>query len=142
MTPRLFVLLFVAGLLVLGILAIACGDDGGGNDEDAIRDTFQAVTDACNAGDSERVAELETSAGPGCLPHGLHEFLSVRVEGDPSRQHDSDRYAVGNSNSPTGWYSNPTTVNKPKGLVAEQHASHSAAGQRPIGKERTQSRSN
>ena len=34
MRPRLFVLLFVAGLLVLGILAIACGDDG--NDEDAI----------------------------------------------------------------------------------------------------------
>ncbi len=33
MTPRLFVLLFVAGLLVLGILAIACGDDGDGNDE-------------------------------------------------------------------------------------------------------------
>ncbi len=34
MKPRLFVLLFVAGLLVLGILAIACGDDG--NDEDAL----------------------------------------------------------------------------------------------------------
>ncbi len=34
MKPRLFVLLFVAGLLVLGILATACGDDG--NDEDAI----------------------------------------------------------------------------------------------------------
>ncbi len=85
MKPRLFVLLFVAGLLVLGILAIACGDDGGGNDEDAIRDTFQAVTDACNAGDSERVAELETSARPGCLPHGLHEFLSVRVEGDQAQ---------------------------------------------------------
>ena len=33
MTPRLFVLLFVAGLLVLGILAIACGDNGDGNDE-------------------------------------------------------------------------------------------------------------
>ena len=85
MTPRLFVLLFVAGLLVLGILAIACGDDGGENDEDAIRDTFQAVTHACNAGDSERVAELETSARPGCLPHGLHEFQSVRVEGDQAQ---------------------------------------------------------
>ncbi len=36
MKPRLFALLFVAGLLVLGILAIACGDDGGENDEDAI----------------------------------------------------------------------------------------------------------
>ncbi len=34
MKPRLFVLVFIAGLLVLGILAIACGDDG--NDEDAI----------------------------------------------------------------------------------------------------------
>ncbi len=34
MKPRLSVLLFAAGLLVLGILAIACGDDG--NDEDAI----------------------------------------------------------------------------------------------------------
>ncbi len=34
MKPRLFVLLFIAGLLVLGILAVACGDDG--NDEDAI----------------------------------------------------------------------------------------------------------
>ncbi len=33
MKPRLFVLLFVAGLLVLGILAIACGDNGDGNDE-------------------------------------------------------------------------------------------------------------
>ncbi len=33
MKPRLFVLLFVAGLLVLGSLAIACGDDGDGNDE-------------------------------------------------------------------------------------------------------------
>ena len=31
--PRQPVFLFVAGLLVLGILAIACGDDGGENDE-------------------------------------------------------------------------------------------------------------
>ena len=85
MQPRLFVLLFVAVLLVLGILAIACVHDGGGNDEDAIRDTLQLVTDACNAGDFERVAELETSARPGCLPHGLHEFLSVRVEGDQAQ---------------------------------------------------------
>ncbi len=85
MKPRLFVLLFVAGLLVLGILAIACGDDG--NDEDAIRDTFQAVTDACNAGDSERVAELETSALPGCPFGGTEEFeiQSVRVEGDQAQ---------------------------------------------------------
>ncbi len=31
--PRLPVFLFVAGLLVLGILAIACGDNGDGNGE-------------------------------------------------------------------------------------------------------------
>ena len=96
MTPRLFVLLFVAGLLVLGILAIACGDDGGENDEDAIRDTLQAVTDACNAGDSVRVQELETSALPGCSsvgteePGGSHrpdevEILSVTIEGDQAQ---------------------------------------------------------
>ncbi len=35
MKPRLFVLLFVAGLLVLGILTIACGDNGDENDEAA-----------------------------------------------------------------------------------------------------------
>ena len=83
MRPRLFVLLFVAGLLVLGILAIACGDDGDENDEDAIRDTLQLVTDACNAGDSERVQELETSALPGCPDGGTEDFevLSVTVEG-------------------------------------------------------------
>ncbi len=87
MKPRLFVLLFVAGLLVLGILAIACGDDGDGDDEDAIRDTLQMVTEACNAEDSERVAELETSARPGCPPGGTedYEVLSVRVEGDQAQ---------------------------------------------------------
>ncbi len=63
MKPRLFVLLFIAGLLVLGILAIACGDDGGGNDEDAIRKTIQEIVTACNAGDSQRYAELRTATG-------------------------------------------------------------------------------
>ncbi len=84
MKPRLCVLLFVDGLLVLGILAIACGDDGGGNDEDAIRETLHTVIDACNAEESERVAELETSARPGCPPGAPNdvEVLSVTIDGD------------------------------------------------------------
>ena len=85
MKPRLFILLFIAGLLVLGILAIACGDDDGGNDEDAIRDTIQEALTACNAGDSERFNELQTATGPGCPttpdPNEF-EVLSVTVDGD------------------------------------------------------------
>ncbi len=84
MKPRLSVLLFVAGLLVLGILAVACGDDGGENDEDAIRNTIQESITACNEGDSERYDELITAARPGC-PSGAPntiEVLSVTVDGD------------------------------------------------------------
>ncbi len=82
MKPRLFVLLFIAGLLVLGILAIACGDDG--NDEDAIRNTIQESITACNEGDSERYNELRTATGSNC-PRGAPntiEVLSVTVDGD------------------------------------------------------------
>ncbi len=84
MKRRLFVLLFVAGLLVLGILAIACGDDGGENDEDASRNTIQEAITACNAGDSERYNELRTAGGPSCPPGAPNELevLSVTVDGD------------------------------------------------------------
>ncbi len=82
MKPRLFVLLFVAGLFVLGILAIACGDDG--NDEDAIRNTIQEAHTACNALDFERYRELITAGSPGCPPGAPNEVesLSVTVDGD------------------------------------------------------------
>ena len=84
MKPRLFLFLFVASLLlVLGTIAAVCGD----NDEDAIGDTLQLVTDACNAGDFERVQELETSALPDCPSGGTEDFevLSVTVEGDQAQ---------------------------------------------------------
>lgn len=76
---------FIPGLLlVLGVLAIACGDDDGGADEDAIRDTIQEVIAACNEGDSARVGELETINRPGCPPNAPNdvEVLSVTVDGD------------------------------------------------------------
>ncbi len=83
MKPRFFVLLFVAGLLVLGILAIACGDDDGGNDEEAVRNTIQEAHAACNEGDFERYRELRTAAA-GCPPGAPNEveILSVTVDGD------------------------------------------------------------
>ncbi len=85
MKPRLFVLLFVAGLLVLGILAIACGDNGDGSDEDAITEVLEESITACNAGEFQRVArELTTASGPGCPPGAPNdqEVLSVTVDGD------------------------------------------------------------
>ncbi len=84
MKPRLFVLLFVAGLLAWGILAIACGDNGDGSDEDAITEVLEESITACNAGDSERYNELITATGPSCpsgAPNDL-EVLSVTVDGD------------------------------------------------------------
>ncbi len=64
MKPRLFVLLFIAGLiLVLGIIAAACGDedDGGESDEDAIRNVVQEVAAAVNDRDFDRLAESITA---------------------------------------------------------------------------------
>jgi len=64
MKPRLFVMLFVAGLLVLGTLAAACGDDGDngdGSDEDAIRNVVQEVAAVVNDRDFDRLAELSTA---------------------------------------------------------------------------------
>ena len=65
MKPRLFVLLFIAGLLVvIGTLAAACGDgdggDGGESNEDAIRDVVQELAAAVNDRDFDRLAELST----------------------------------------------------------------------------------
>ena len=64
MKPRLFVLLFIASLLlVLGALAAACGDgDDGENDEDAIRDAFEVFAEAQNnfAEGPDRIAEIAT----------------------------------------------------------------------------------
>ncbi len=83
MKPRLLVPLFIAALvLALGILAIACGDDG--NDEDAIRNTIQEAHTACNTGDFERYRELRTAGSPGCPPGAPNEveILSVTVDGD------------------------------------------------------------
>ncbi len=77
MKPRLFVLLFVAGLLVLGILAIACGDDGGGNDEDAIRDTLGA---ACEFAGSTDVPRVESVGGPFRISDVRHEVVQPGCE--------------------------------------------------------------
>ncbi len=84
MKPRSFVLLFVGSLLALGILAIACGDNGDGSDEDAITEVLEESITACNAGDSERYNELTTASGPGCPPGAPNdqEVLSVTVDGD------------------------------------------------------------
>ena len=64
MKPRLFVLLLIAALLlVLGTIATACGDDnGGGSDEDAVRDAFEVFTEAQNnfAEGPDRMAEIAT----------------------------------------------------------------------------------
>ena len=65
MKPRLFVLLFIAGLLVvIGTLAAACGDgdggDGGESNEAAIRDVVQELAAAVNDRDFDRLAELST----------------------------------------------------------------------------------
>ncbi len=84
MKPRLFVLLFIAALLL--VLAAACGDDDGDeSDEDAIRNTIQETITACNAGDSERVNELETATStancPRLAPNDV-EVLSVTADGD------------------------------------------------------------
>ncbi len=77
MKPRLFALLFVAGLLVLGILAIACGDDGGGNDEDAIRDTLGA---ACEFAGSTDVPRVESVGGPFRISDVRHEVIQPGCE--------------------------------------------------------------
>ena len=63
MKPRLFVLLSLWALLALAFLAIACGDNGngGGSDEDAIRDAVQEVAAAVNDRDFDRLAELSTA---------------------------------------------------------------------------------
>ncbi len=87
MKPRLFVLLFIAALLlVLVTIAAACGDDDGDeSDEDAIRNTIQETITACNAGDSERVNELETATSTAsCPPDAPNdvEVLSVTADGD------------------------------------------------------------
>ncbi len=86
MKPRLLVPLFIAALvLVLVTIAAACGDDNGGeNDEDAIRNVNQEAITACNEGDSERYNELRTAAGPSCPPRPPNdlEVLSVTVDGD------------------------------------------------------------
>ena len=54
MKPRLFILLFVAGLLALGILAIACGDDG---EELTLEEYFREVESLSDEAD-ERVEPL------------------------------------------------------------------------------------
>lgn len=79
-----FVPLFAAGLLALGILAIACGDNGGGNDDPAIRDVLQESVTACNEGDSVRMNELTTASGLACPPDPPNdlEIVSVTIEGD------------------------------------------------------------
>ncbi len=98
MKPRLSVLLFVAGLLVLGILAIACGDDDDGDesDEDAIRNVFQEHVAATNDRDFDRLAETYTATfderedfqflmdNPDFRVENV-EILSVMVAGDEAR---------------------------------------------------------
>ncbi len=63
MKPRRFVLLFVAGLLlVLGTIAAACGDDDGDeSDEDAITEVLEEMVTALNDRDFEALAPLITA---------------------------------------------------------------------------------
>ncbi len=78
MKPRLIVPLFVAGLLVLGILAIACGDDGGENDEDAITEVLEEMVAAVNDRDFEALAPLITANAfldTEPIPEALQEAL-------------------------------------------------------------------
>ena len=90
MKPRLFVLLFIAALLlVLVTIAAACGDDGDESDEDAIRNVVQEQTAAVNDRDFDRLAELTTANydlqfiidNPG-FRYEILEILSVMVAGD------------------------------------------------------------
>ena len=66
MKRRLFVLLFIAALLlVLGTIAAGCGDDdGGGSDEDAVRDAFEVFAETQNniAEGPDRMAEIATES--------------------------------------------------------------------------------
>ncbi len=88
MKQRLFVFLFVAAVLVVLVaIAAACGDNGDGNDEDAIRDTVRMTATACNEGDSEKLAELSTLSISDCPSGGIQdlEILSVTVDGDRAK---------------------------------------------------------
>ena len=63
MELRLFVLPFVAAVVLA--LAAACGDDdGGGSDEDAVRDAFEVFAEVQNnfAEGPDRMAEIATES--------------------------------------------------------------------------------
>ncbi len=93
---RLFLFLFVATLALIVALTAACGDDGGGSDEDAVRDAVRELTAVVNDRDFDfhrRLLEISTDdfetstafriivGDPGYRIVDL-EIISVEVVGD------------------------------------------------------------